>query len=98
MSTRPIPLGDSLSLLELYVYLVLCFFITALVLIQFGDTQRAIAFWLSFFLFSTILVVDVSAFAVHQQLKDFYLPFVTTLLVVCVFWILDLFTIPQRYC
>ena len=63
MQTRPVPLGDSLSLMELYIYILVSLYIVIVVLIQFGETCQKIAFWITFIVFGTLLVVDASMFA-----------------------------------
>jgi len=98
MSTRQVSLGDQLTLMELYIYIVICFYVAVVILIQFGKAQQTIAYWLSFLLFSVILIVDAAMFATHDQLHDFYLPFVIIVLIITLIKIMDFCTVPQRFC
>lgn len=98
MSSRPISLGDSLTLMELYIYIVICFYVAVVILIQFGKPQQTVAYWITFLLFSIILIVDAAMFATHDQLHDFYLPFVIIVLFILLIKILDFCTVPQRFC
>lgn len=65
MTTRPIPIG-SITLMELYVYILIAFYFVNLVLIQFGKPAETVAYWITLLLFSIIFFVDFGAFSTHQ--------------------------------
>ena len=98
MSTRPVSLGGNFTLLELYIYILLGMYFVVLIMIQFGKPVDSIAILITIITLGVIALIDFAGFSTHEQNTIFYLPLVIMLAVLTVFYLMDFFSVPQRYC
>lgn len=58
----------------------------------------AIAILITIITFGVIALIDFCGFSTHEQNVIFYLPLVIMIAILTLFYLLDFFSVPQRYC
>jgi len=86
-----------LTLLEIFLIVVVVFFLIMLVLIQF-DSLKTLSWWLTFAFLSIIFFIDFFFITSHEQVKNFWIPFIIALSLLAVAGLFVFFTFPQRLC
>jgi len=86
-----------LTLLEIFLVIVVVFFLIMLVLIQF-ESLKTLSWWLTFAFLAIIFFIDFFFITNHEQVKNFWIPFIIAISLLAVAGLFVFFTFPQRLC
>lgn len=85
------------TLLEFLLYLTIVFFVIIIVLAQFQATETA-AWWVAFSYLLILYFTDMVFLCSHQQFKNFYMPMLIILTLLCIAGIFVFCHFPERCC
>lgn len=92
----PIAFG-SFTLLQILVYVTISLYLILIIMVQY-DSLKTWVWWIAFIYLVILFFVDFFFISMHEQVKNFWIPFFIFFAIFGITALFVFFTVPQRFC